>query len=98
MVPFHLQLELAQKLTTVSAEQLDQLADEMGFMRYQVRTFNQSALIFVNIEEVGSSTEINIGYIEEPIFSADEVKAIAAAIRQYHNSRKLNFDQMAFDF
>lgn len=98
MVPFHLQLELAQKLTTISAEQLDQLADEMGFMRYQVRTFNQSSVIFVNIEEDDSLTEINIGYSEEAIFSSDDVKAIATAIRQYHNSRKLNFDQIAFDF
>jgi hypothetical protein len=30
MIPFNLQLELANKLTTISVEQLDQLTDTVG--------------------------------------------------------------------
>jgi hypothetical protein len=98
MVPFNLQLELADKLTTISAEQLDQLTDSAGFMRYQVRTFNYNSVIYVNIEGEPLSPEKIVGYSEDQGFSPDEVKAIAIAIRQYNSSRKLNFNQMAFDF
>lgn len=98
MVPYNFQLELAGKLTTFSADQLDQLADAAGFMRYQVRTFNHRAVIFVNIEAEPLSPEEIIGYSEDETFSLEEVKSIAAAIREYNTSRKLNFDQMAFDF
>ncbi|QEC74709.1 hypothetical protein [Mucilaginibacter ginsenosidivorax] len=98
MVPFNLQLELTNLLTTISAEQLDQLADETGFMRYQVRTFNRQSVVFVNIEEEPLSREKITGYSEEEVFSHDEIKVIAPAIRRYNSSRQLNFDQMAFDF
>lgn len=98
MVPFNLQLELGGRLTTLSAEQLDQLADEAGFMRYQVRTFNHRSVVCVNIEDEPLSPEEVIGYGEEEVFTIAEIKTIAAAIREYNNSRKLNFDQMHFDF
>lgn len=98
MVPFNLQLELGGRLTTFSAEQLDQLADETGFMRYQVRTFNHRSVVCVNIEDEPLSPEEVIGYGEDEVFTLDEIKAIAAAIREYNSSRKLNFDQMHFDF
>ena len=97
MVPFNLQLELADKLTTVSVEQLDQLADTAGFMRYQIRTFNQRVVVLVNIEDEHLSAEI-VDYSEDEAFAPDEVKEIANAIRSYNDSRKLNFDQLAFDF
>jgi len=98
MVPFNLQLELANRLTTIAAEQLDQLADTASFMRYQIRTFNDNSVIYVNIEDGPLPMEEIIGFSEDEVFSLDEVKAIAAAIRQYNSSRNLNFDQMAFDF
>jgi len=98
MVPFNLQLELGGRLTTVSAEQLDQLADETGFMRYQVRTFNHRAVVCVNIEDVPLSPEDVTGYGEDDVFTPEEIKVIAGAIREYCSSRKLNFDQMHFDF
>ena len=98
MVPFNLQVELTNKLTTLSAEQLDQLADADGFMSYQIRTFNDSSIVYVNIEDEPFSPEEIIGYSLDEVFSLEEVKAIAAAIREYNSNRKLNFDQMAFDF
>lgn len=98
MVPFNLQLELANKLTTISVEQLDQLTDTVGVMRYQIRTFNHNSVVCVNIGDEPLSPEEIVGYCEDEVFSKDEVKAISIAVRQYNNSRKLNFDQMQFDF
>ena len=98
MVPFNLQLEINERLLTISVEQLDQLADTIGFMRYQIRTFNYNTVIFVNIEEEQLSPEDIIGFSEDDVLTLDEIKVIAAAIRQYNDGRKLKFDQMTFDF
>ncbi|RKR84635.1 hypothetical protein BDD43_4882 [Mucilaginibacter gracilis] len=98
MVPYNLQIELNARLVTFSAEQLDQLADNAGFMRYQIRTFNHHSVIYVNIEDEPREPEDIIGFSEDEVFSLDEVRTIAAAIRDYNSRRKLNFDQMHFDF
>ncbi|MCC8407687.1 hypothetical protein LJ707_02020 [Mucilaginibacter sp. UR6-1] len=79
-------------------EQLDQLADTAGFIRYQVRTFHRSSVVYVNAGEETPGPEEITGFSEEEAFSPDEVKTIAAAIREYNGSRKLNFNQMHFDF
>lgn len=57
MVPFYLQVELQNKQTTLMIEQLDQLTDTAGFMRYQIRTFNYSSVVHVNVEEVMAGPE-----------------------------------------
>jgi len=98
MVPFNLQIELNARLLTFSAEQLDQLADNVGFIRYQIRTFNNHSVIYVNIEDDAPEPDDIIGFSDDEVFSLDEVRIIAAAIREYNSSRKLNFDQMHFDF
>ena len=98
MVPFNLQPELSGRLTTLFAEQLDPLADESGFMRYQVRTFNHRAVVFVNIADDPLAPEEVLGYAEDEVFSLEEISTIAKAIREYNRSRQLNFDQMHFDF
>lgn len=98
MVPFNLQIKLNTRPVSFSVEQLDQLADSLGFMRYQIRTFNHHSVIYVNIENDPLEPEDIIGFSEDDIFSPDEVIAIAAAIRAYNSNRKLNFDQMNFDF
>jgi hypothetical protein len=98
MVPFNLQIELNARPVTFSAEQLDQLADNVGFMRYQIRTFNHHSVVYVNIENEPLEPEDIIGFSEDEVFSLEEVRTIAAAIREYNSSRKLNFDQMDFDF
>ena len=98
MVPFNLQIELNARLVTFSAEQLDQLADSFGFMRYQIRTFSHCSLIYVNIDNDPLEPGDVIGFSEDEAFSPDEVKVIVAAIRGYNSSHQLNFDQMAFEF
>jgi len=98
MVPFNFQLEFNDRQTSFSAEQLDPLADATGSIRYQVRTFNDSSIVFVNIEDAPLAPEDVAGYSLEDVFTLEQVHAIAQAIRDYNSSRKLNFDQMAFDF
>jgi hypothetical protein len=98
MVPFNLQLELNGRLVTLSAEQLDQLTDTVGFMRYQIRTFHHHSIVCVNMENDPLPPDEIIGFSEDEVFSPDEITTIAAAIREYDNSRQLNFDQMNFDF
>jgi len=98
MVPFNLQLEIGGRLTTILAEQLDRLADESGYMRYQVRTFNDSGVVHVRIEDEPSSAEDAIGYNPDEAFTQADTITIATAIRDYYSSRRLNFDQMNFDF
>jgi hypothetical protein len=98
MVPFNLQIELNSPRVTLSAEQLDQLADETGFIRYQVRAFDHNSVVYVNIEEEPLSPGDVVGFSEDEVFTLDEVKTIAAAIRQYNSSRKLNFDQCTLTF
>ena len=114
MVLINLQLELNARQVKISAEQLDQLADEVGFMRYQVKAADRTTVVYVNIEdeqripltpqdaedyfETLQYPEQGIGYTLDDIFTTDEAIAIAKAIREYNFSRKLNFDQMNFDF
>jgi len=114
MVPFNLELEFADGDLVGTAEQLDQLADTAGFMRYQITAAKRRAIIFVNIEgepqrpvtaqdaenyyEASHYPEQVLGYSEDEVFTLEEVNAIAAAISTYNNGRKLKFDQMNFDF
>lgn len=51
MVPFSIEIEWKDKAVSLVAEQLDNLADEEGFIRFDVRTAQRRAVIFVNIEE-----------------------------------------------
>ena len=114
MVPFHLELRLGENQVAVIAEQLDQLADTAGFMRYQVTAGERRSVVCVNIEEgpqqsvTASDAESyyeavhypdqDLGFSEDEVFSAEEVDMIVTAIRAYNNSRRLTFDQMNFDF
>lgn len=100
MVPFNLQFELNGKVTTFSIEQLDPLADAEGYMRYLVRTFNQRSEVYVYVDKEPLAAEEgdSYGFNLDDGFSNAEVKVIAAEIIRYNDSRKLNFDQMAFDF
>ncbi|MBS7565515.1 hypothetical protein KHS38_13970 [Mucilaginibacter sp. Bleaf8] len=98
MVPYNLQVELHGHLLNISVEQLDQLADAVGYMRYQIRTAEQRSVILVNIEAEQLLPEDIIGFSEGEVFTLEEIGVIAAAIRQYNSGRRLTFDQLTFDF
>lgn len=105
MVPFNLEIEFAGKTETINAEQLDRLADEEGFIRYDVTEGMRRAVVYVNVEDQIMPLETKqdmdayfeaVHYPEnQPTFSVDddfstaEVNIIANAIRQY--DRKLRF-------
>jgi hypothetical protein len=100
MVPFHLELELENRLVTLTAEQLDRLADEDGFIRFDVRSSERRAVIHVNMEDqpVSFTTaqdaeayfeavhypETLPAFSTDDDFTADEVRLIAKTIRQYN--------------
>jgi len=114
MVPFNLEFEFAIGRLTGTAEQLDQLADIVIFMRYQVIVGERRSVVCVSIEEDTQRPltsrdaenyyeairyqEPDLGFSEDEVFTGDEVGIIVTAIKAYHDSRKLTFDQMHFDF
>lgn len=114
MVPFNLEFDFGDVPVAGTAEQLDQLADTAGFMRYQVAAGERQSVICVNIEEETQQLvtpqdaeayyeavyypEYDSGFSEDEVFSAEEVAVIVTAIKAYNNSRRLTFDQMNFDF
>lgn len=114
MVPIHLEFEFGDGLVAVTAEQLDQLADTEGFMRYQISAGERRSVVCVNTEkeQLPSVTAHNAenyyeavhypgqvsDFSEDEVFTPEEISTIAAEIRVYNNSRKLTFDQMHFDF
>jgi len=114
MVPFNIELELENKQLIISVEQLDQLADTEGFMRYQVTAAMRRSVICVNVEdgvpplftpqdveayfEAVHYSDQADAYSTEEVFTNMELRQIAAAVRLYNRSQKLSFDQMHFDF
>jgi hypothetical protein len=114
MVPFDLVLELESKQLIISVEQLDQLADAEGFMRYQVTADTRRSVICVNVEdgvpplftpqdveayfEAVYYPEQAVAYSTEDVFTHTELRQIAAAVRLHNRSQRLSFDQMHFDF
>lgn len=101
MVPFQVAIELEEQPVSLLVEQLDQLADEEGFVRFDVRAAERRAVIFVNTEDnlkpplTPQEAEVYFEAIHYPeqeaafSFSGDftpaEVRLIGQAIRE-HNS------------
>ena len=114
MVPLHLEFEFSDGRVAGTAEQLNQLSDIEGFIRYQITVGERRSVVCVNMEnEQQPSVTANNAenyyeavyypeqvsdFSEEEVFTPEEISRIAAEIRTYNNSRKLTFDQMHFDF
>lgn len=114
MVPLHLEFEFSDGRVAGTAEQLDQLSDTEGLMRYQVHAKERRSIICVNMEEEPPRLmtahdaenyyeaihypEYLSDFSEDEVFTLEEISVIAADIRTYYKSRKLTFDQMHFDF
>ncbi|CAM3800046.1 hypothetical protein MUGA111182_10375 [Mucilaginibacter galii] len=114
MVPFNLEFEFKEGQVIGTAEQLDQLTDTVGFMRYQIVAGERRSVICMNMEEE-PPTPVTVpdaenqyeaihypeqlsDFDEDEVFTPEEVGAIAATIKAYNSSRALKFDQMHFDF
>lgn len=50
MVPFQIEIEWQNTLVNLIAEQLDNLADEEGYIRFDVRNARRGSVIFVSME------------------------------------------------
>jgi hypothetical protein len=114
MVPFDIEVEIEDKSATASAEQLSQLADTEGFIRYRVTMGERASVVYVSIEnelrqiitrqdaeayfEAINYPEQVFAYTEDDVFTLEEARIIGAAIRQYNRSQNLNFDQLDFPF
>jgi len=51
MVPFTVEIELKDQPVSLVVEQLDHLADEEGFVRFDIHTADRRAVLFINIED-----------------------------------------------
>jgi hypothetical protein len=114
MVPINLKLRFGDSQVAGTAEQLDQIADTAGFIRYQVTAGERRSVICVNVEDVPPIPltpqdaenyyeaihypEHLEGFSEEEVFTPEEISTIAAEIIAYIDTRKLKFDLMHFDF
>lgn len=109
MVPFNLEIEIENKPEELNIEQLDRLADEDGFVRFDVTAGERRAVIYVNVEDQlappvtpqNAETYFDAVHYREqqPAFSidgdftTDEVRVIGNAIRQYNRELRLMFNQ-----
>lgn len=114
MVTFNLEFEFEEGQVAGTAEQLDQLTDIAGFMRYQIAAGERRSVICMNVEEEPPMPltvqdaenyyeaihypEQLSDFDEDEVFTPEEVVVIAATIKAYNKTRSLKFDQMHFDF
>jgi hypothetical protein len=114
MVPINLELRFGDRQVAGTAEQLDQLTDIAGFMRYQVISEERRSVICANIEEEPPMPvtlpnaenyyeaihypEKSSYFDEDQVFTPEEVVVITGTIKVYIKTRSLKFDQMHFDF
>jgi hypothetical protein len=108
MVPFNLEIEVEDLVMPASVEQLDRLADEDGFIRFDVTIAERRSVIHVNVEndlsiitpqdaeayfEAVHYPEQVSAFSEEEEFTKEEVVAIGKAIRSYNRELKINFNR-----
>lgn len=108
MVPFQIDLELAANPVNLTVEQLDRLADEDGFIRFDVTCGGRRSVIFVNVEndlplvtpqdaeayfEAAHYPEQLPAFSIDEDFTPDEVQVIGNAIRQYNKKLRFSFNK-----
>lgn len=93
MVPFHLEVELNQGTVGLEVEQLDYLADEQGFIRYDVRTHDRRAVISVPVEPLSNENEIRFEAVQaiNEGFCDEDMATIMTAIRLYNQQLSLYY-------
>ena len=110
MVPFNLEVELAGKPVTINIEQLDRLADDEGYICYDVTEGVRRAVIYVEVEDQSMPLETvqdaeayfeALQYPEHPPafstendFASEEVQMVANAIRQHDRKLRLMFNKL----
>ncbi|MEB0280694.1 hypothetical protein [Mucilaginibacter sp. 10B2] len=113
MVPFNLEVEMAGEQVLLTAEQLERFADADGFIRYDIRTGERHSVVQINVTyepkivtpqdaeaffEAVNYPEQLPAYDEQDVFTPDELREIAAVIRQHNREEKVVFAQFLLDF
>jgi hypothetical protein len=113
MVPFNLEVNLAGEQVLLTAEQLERFADADGFSRYDLRTGERRSVVLINVTyepeiltpqdaeahfEAVNYPEQLPAYDEQEVFTPDELREIAAVIRQHNRESKVAFAQFLLDF
>jgi hypothetical protein len=93
MVPFNLVIQLEDNLVIITVEQLERFADVDGYTRYDITESSRRSVVYVNIE-----SEQPLAYDDQELFLPEELKAIAAAIRQYNRENDVVIAQFLLDF
>jgi hypothetical protein len=99
MVPFQIEIEWQNTPVNLIAEQLDNLADEEGYIRFDVRNARRRAVIFVGMEHQPPILENSQGqeshfeslhysqqyaaFSFDETFVAGEIVSIGRAIREH---------------
>ena len=113
MVPYILEVELERKPVEITVEQLERFTDVDGFSRYDITLNDRRSVVKVNVTaepvivtprdaeacfEAMHYPEQPVAYDEQEVFAPDELRAIAAAIRQYNRETRVVFAQFLMDF
>jgi hypothetical protein len=93
MVPFNLEIQVDGNSVIITTEQLERFADIDGYTRYDVREGDRRSVVYVNIE-----SEQPLAYDDPDCFLAEELTAIAAAVRQYNRENNVIIAQFLLDF
>jgi hypothetical protein len=95
MVPFDLALTIGNEQVLVTVEQLERFADVEGYTRYDVRTADRRAVMYVNVVD---KAPLVIAYADQEVFTTDEIEMIAEGVLQYNREAKVVFAQFLLDF
>lgn len=113
MVPFSLEVEFHGEQQLLTAEQLEHFADKDGFTRYDLRAGERRSVIHVDTVfeppvatrqdadayfEAVHYPEQLAAYDNQEVFTREELRTIAAAIRQYNRETGVVFAQFLLDF
>jgi poly-gamma-glutamate capsule biosynthesis protein CapA/YwtB (metallophosphatase superfamily) len=113
MVPVNLDVDFENQPVEVTAEQLERFADVDGFSRYDIRVGDRRSVVQINVTyeppivtaqdaeayfEAVNYPEQPVAYDEQEVFDTDELRVIAAAIRQHNREAKVVFAQFLLDF
>jgi len=95
MVPFILTVETENEPVVLTVEQLERFADVDGYTRYDVTAEGRRSVMYVNVAD---DAPVVYAFDDQELFTPEECRNIAVAIRQYNNEARVVFAQFLLDF
>ena len=95
MVPFILAIEVENEPLELTVEQLERFADVDGYTRYDVTAAGRRSLIYVNVTD---DLPAVYAFDDQDLFTPEECRNIAIAIRQYNDEARVVFARFLLDF